>query len=298
MWLHRLACRVANTRPGLTVLRTLLRPHGLFLCYPVDARFADHFCSRRRQAAIAWTPYLIGWARQGRGWSLVWAVSSTERDFADPAQREHLRAMAQALQAQARAFGARQLSFAGVLPALLRARRVVREGIEAELTCRALRDATHQVVAAHAAPLDGVVVLGGRGYIGRQLMQVLAADPPASPDPPDRRGRPGQPLPIVSVDKDDTLPAAGAWLVINCTVPGAIDTRVDAFTRGSVVLNEVYPAPRADTLARLKARGVRCFHVAGVAGRAWPRFPDEYEGAIPCCAALQGEPMRVVVKDL
>jgi hypothetical protein len=31
------------------------------------------------------------------------------------------------------------------------------------------------------------------------------------------------------------------------------------------------------------------FHISGVCAKALPEFPLEYEGAAPCCAALQEE---------
>lgn len=278
----RVITRAANTRIGFSLIRLLLKPKGIFLCYPVEARFADHFASRRRQQKSTWDPYLIGLMRQGTASSLVFAISATEEDIRNRASFEQLRDLVHKTENLRRYFGSHRVAMAGILPSVLRARRLRSTGIEVEVTCIAVANAVLSLLSSlETMPLT-VVVLGGKGYIGRSLVQEL-------------RGR-QLGLPLVSVDKGDELFNYRNGLFINCTIPGFIEQNYSLFPSGSVLLNEVYPAPSPDAVSSLEANGVMVFHVAGLAGKVFPHMPGEYKDAVPCCAAFPGNEGNVIVK--
>lgn len=288
--LMRALMRLANTPLGYRLIRRLLNPTGLFLCYPVEPRFADHFCSRERQRHHAWSPYLIGVFRHGQSHALVFAVSSSEADLAAAEAVPRLRDLTDRMRAHADFFRTERVAYAGVLPTLLRARRLVRTGTEAEITCHAVGEAVCQVLASSQRQHRAIVVLGGKGLIGRSLIKHLNARAASA----DGAGLP----PVVCVDKGDAWFMQGPALYVNCTLPGVIETMAALIPPGSTVLNEVYPAPPGDCVRALRSRDVDLFHVAGVQGRAWPAFPGEYHDAIPCCAALPNEPVQVALKRL
>ena len=182
------------------------------------------------------------------------------------------------------------MSYAGILPTVLRANRLLRGDSGAETTCRAIGQAIRDIVRQpRSKTFAYLVVLGGRGRIGRQLIRHLS-----NPDAGICMMLPS----ICVIDKGDDVPANHPILLINCALPGAIEEHAASIPSHSVVLNEVYPAPNRQTIDTLTRRHVKLFHVSGVRGSAWPTFPGEYRGAIPCCAALADQDLRVIVTAL
>lgn len=288
--LHRCATWLLNRPVAMAVLRRVVRPKGIFVCYPANRHFADHFSSPGRQTKSRWLPHLIGVIRQGSSLSLMFAISSNERDFSDPLNRDRITELHARCKDIQRRFGAEQLSFAGVLPGILRRRRLVRVSIEAEMASWVLSQAVREIIASgvrpHARRICRIVVLGAKGFVGREVVKRLHADIPQ------------EIARVVGIDKNDPIPQDGPALFVNCSLPGVIEALSLQIPPGSMVLHEVYPAPEFATLQSLTSRGIQLIHVAGVEGTAWPPFPGEYGGAIPCCAALSSEPAIVVLKSL
>jgi hypothetical protein len=76
---------------------------------------------------------------------------------------------------------------------------------------------------------------------------------------------------------------------------------IQHFWPGVVFINEVYPEP--EKVEALRAKGVVCYHIAGIKARAWPAFPSGYQGGIPCCASFlpgrEGEgSFEVIVREM
>ena len=133
-----------------------------------------------------------------------------------------------------------------------------------------------------------IIVLGGKGFIGRRVIRML-------------NGRQ-----VISIDIVDGLGVAD-WpahlfgervIVVNITVKSELDKYLGVMWPGTIVLNETYPEPSAATLNRLTQEGCVCYHVVGVRAHALPPFPEAYRGAIPCCAAWPSEDMDVIVRKL
>jgi len=281
--LYRAITRALNTRPGLILTRILLKPEGVFLCYPVEERFADHFASRRRQKKNSWQPWLIGFMWQEQSSSIVFAISASETELRAASTHNLVSLVAQIEDLQ-RSLGASRIAMAGILPSLLRARRLRHSGIEFEITCRAVASAIEKIVSSVRPACKSIVVLGGRGFIGRNLVRTLASIQNT--------------LPVYAVDKGDELFSYPSSLYVNCTQPGFIEKQWQMFPCGSIILNEVYPAPNLEVVSRLEENGVKVFHVAGLPGRMLPRMPGEYKDAIPCCAAKPGGVSDVIVKRI
>lgn len=287
--IRRVLTEAANTRIGLAVVRLFARPKGLFLCYPVEQRFADHYCTLARQAKITWTPYLVGWMKQGDAVSLLFTISANESHFLQSQNAPHLSNVHNRMLMLQQYFYASQLSYAGILPTVMRSKRVLKSSSEANITCIAIRDAILKIISGQSNYPSSITVLGGRGFIGCRLVAAL-------------KSTDNLPLHlkknIVVVDKGDVINSDQSSLFLNCSLPGVIESIAEQIPAGSIVINEVYPAPMTDTVKLLKVRGVRVYHIAGVKGYAVPNFPEEYSGAIPCCAALQHLPIQVVIKSL
>ena len=273
----RAFARLANSAAGEQLLRLTLRPRALFFAYPAEQRFADHFCSARRQALVAWRPYVVGWLKQGEAVSVMAVTSTCESAFTNPDRKDDLARFVQRVEALADRLNVDRIAYAGVLPSVLRARRLHKgHSGEHAVVCRAIATAVNDLLL-QLPLLRRVVVLGGRGQVARPLTQLLRGELAA------QRHTFGEIL-VTSVDRGEMLPPEPS-LVVNCSLPGALEARAQDIPIGSVVLNEVYPAPSAACVAALRTRGVALHQVAGVRGQASPAFPGEYAQAIPCCAA-------------
>ena len=249
----------------------------------VQSRFADHFASRKRQKKNSWQPWLIGVMWQEKSLSIVFAISASESELR-LASRQNLVRLVDEIEALQSSLGVSRVAMAGILPSLLRAKRLRHSGVEFEITCRAVASAIDKILSSTQPKCRSIVVLGGRGFIGRNLVKTLASMQ--------------QVLPVFAVDKGDELFKYTNSLYVNCTQPGFIEEQWQMFPSGSVVLNEVYPAPSLDTVSRLEENGVKVFHVAGLPGRMIPGLPGEYRDAIPCCAAKPGNANDVIVKRI
>ncbi len=132
-----------------------------------------------------------------------------------------------------------------------------------------------------------VIVLGGQGFIGKRLVDVLEPD-----------------MPVYSVDLRDSEDRSPAHLggqpalLVNVASRNALSQYLDRLWSGMTVLNEVYPEPSAGLVEKLTAESIELHHVVGVAARAFPSFPVAYRGVIPCCAAWPADGSRVVTRQL
>jgi hypothetical protein len=185
--------------------------------------------------------------------------------------------------------GARTTHFAGTLPGRFTAYRVRRgtnQKNEREATVQNVVDAILLVRVKMGHDADSpVVVLGAAGYIGRGVVERL--------------GEVG--VTTCSVDKLDryTKPSC-PHLLVNITTPDAINEYLSGeFIDGNTtVLNEVYPQPHPDIVEEIRQLGAGLYHISGVKAYVVPPFPKEYNGAVPCCAALAEERYEVVVTVL
>lgn len=275
--------------------RLLGRPIAMaFLFYPARQTYADAVSYRWHQARFSWSPGLVGIFRHRGRLGLSFGIPNLEDQIKDSANAENVILLQQRLEAIRRRLGAEHASLAGILPSVLA--RLGREDAhvvrQRHLTARVVLAALDKVMRWHALDrTTPVLVLGGLGYIAGEVLRLADG------------------LNVTSVDVGDfsrfedfvAAHRGRPLVVVNLSRSGALSEYLGHFWPGVVVLNEVYPEPVRDELARLERNGVTCHHIAGVAGGAWPPFPRAYRGGIPCCAALPlgpGEEIDVVIVHL
>jgi hypothetical protein len=267
----------------------------IFVAYPVTPEYADAYCYRWVQRRCRWSPWLAGLYRQNGVVGLMAVISSSDDDFYHPADPNHNRQHLEALVERAERFRqllcAEQTSFAGILPGLLQARGIRVDGPEIEVTVEAVIQAEAKLRAEINYPDDTpLILLGGKGFIGRRLAERLAHRETYVVDV-----LPGRRI------NDETWPfhlQRKAAILINVTKKAVISEYMRLFWKELILLNEVYPEPSEEEIAFLSAIGVQVYHIVGVKAWAIPAFPRAYAGGIPCCAAWKAPDMEVLLSRL
>lgn len=250
---------------------------SVFFCYAGNARYANHYRYSWASNLLRWHPTPIGLFRQGGVWGLVCASPVTEREFTDPANREHLRLLVARMSRFRRLMAAEHVSFAGILPTVLKRQELEPvDGSPFDRTGEVVAAAIRNVQSLHFKNIDhDVVLLGGSGRVGRQVHTVLAKaginamiiDPAANSASAKLRDLHKRPALIVDVSRR-----------------GALEACLVEIPHNAVVLNEVFPEPLDSARKALKAKGSILYHLAGVAAGVYPSLPLGYGNAVPCCA--------------
>ncbi len=279
-WFYRLVGLV-NKRINLI--------ESLFLVYPATGEYALHYFYPHMIRRHVWRPGPSGLLWQNGKLSIMFAISATNGQFTDSQNVEHLRQIADHMEKLRLLLGARRKTFAGTLPGILYYRRIIREAPEADLTAQVVSMAINLVKFRESLGAETpVIILGGKGFIGRRVVKLLGKDRVYSLDVQDGQNQ---------ADWPDNLTGKRV-IVVNITLNSALRDYIDLIWPGTVVINEVYPEPEADILERLDGKDCNCYHIVGVQGSSLPSFPAAYEGAIPCCAAWPSLSMGVVVQKL
>lgn len=291
---RRLAVELANVGlnhdalfRGVGMLNRRVRLiEGVFLVYPAEERYGHAYAFRRRLNANRWRPWPVGVLWQNRRATLMFGVSSYEELHRDPRNSEQLNALVERMDHLRTMFGAQQKTFAGALPGILAGKGILHDPPEGDLAARMVAQAVEQLLKDDDHP---VVVLGGRGFVGRRLVERL------------RGAGIREVIPVDVNDSQATWPthlANRPLLLVNVATRSALSELTEQLWPEVTVLNEVYPEPGPETLAELTRKRVDVYHVVGVRAWAVPPFPAAYAGAIPCCAAWPSEDAQVVVRHL
>ena len=272
------AVGAVNRRVGLV--------ESVFLMYPATDKYARAIAYPSRIRKHTWSPGPAGLMVQNGKVGVIFGVTSGVEHFRDEEYRESLAELANRMEQLRILVGARQKTFAGVLPGVLASHGILADTPEGDITATVVAQAVREVRRGELATAP-VIVLGGRGFVGRRLVAALRDD--------------------MQVHSVDVIDEVSSWpehltgvptLLVNVANRRALAQNLDRLWPGTVVLNEVYPEPDPGTLADLTARGIPVHHVVGVQARAIPPFPAAYAGAIPCCAAWPSERVQVVVRHL
>lgn len=262
---------------------------SVFLVYPATEKYARSYGYPHRLSRIKWSPAIAGFLWQDGRMTVMFGISATEGELKYPVNSSYLIKMCERLEHIRLLLGARRKSFAGIIPGILYFRRIVREAQEADLTASAVVAAIEQVKKHEGLDSDTkVVVLGGRGFIGRRVMALLDGNSSVSIDTADGQGK---------ADFGGAL-NGHRNIIVNITSNKAIYDYLDLIQPGSVLINEVYPELDKTTLDKLSGKSCVCYHISGIKGKAFPSFPSAYNGSIPCCAAWPSSGMEVTVRKM
>ena len=260
----------------------------VFVAYPASEAYALSYVYPRHLHLMRWRPWLAGLLWQNGKWGLMFVIASTEADFRDSENKENLRQLVNEMEQIRQRVGAAQKTFAGILPGVLFATRLVRETPEIDVTVEAVVQAEAQVRSAESYDdRTPVILLGGHGFVGRRLATRMAGREIYRVD--------------VAAQQDAGWPEhlqGRKAIIINVTRNAVLSEYIGRFWSELVLLNEVYPEPSAAEVAALAAVGSRAYHVVGVTGQAYPAFPKAYAGGIPCCAGRMDKDLTAVIRQL
>jgi len=260
----------------------------VFLAYPVRrplpirnpgfARLVERY---------RWSPAIIGIFRQCGAWGLAFSVTGSEAELIDVKNSLLLEALLARIEGIAQLLHADRCALAGILPSVLASRGVPHGTAEAETAASCVVRAIRKVQTLHNLAGCPIVIMGSRGFVGSRVIERLADDV------------------VYPVDRNSEGPVGlppevrgNAALLVNLTWADVLEGWVDEMWPGLVVLNEVYPPPSIRCCDRIRVKGVKLYHLTGVAGTAIPPFPGAYAGGIPCCAADGASDPEVLLAPL
>jgi len=260
---------------------------SVFVVYPATEKYALAYVYRRHLDKMRWTPFIGGIIFQDGKMQIMFVISSTEKEFSDKGQKENLRTMVGRVDKIRKFLAAPNKRFAGVLPGMLLSRGLIESSVEIDVTVEALMLALEDVKNQKGYGNVPVIVLGGKGFIGRKLIERL--------------NQSGVKTYCVDINGDLNWPnhlRGEAAIVINVTRKAVLSRYLPYFWEELVLINEVYPEPGDQELSQLRKIGSDSFHVTGVKAKALPSFPRAYAGGIPCCGAWPSSTMKVLTRKL
>lgn len=258
----------------LGVLNRLFgRPiHSHFLAYAANKKYPELYVFKSLIPFFQSYPFVMGFFIQGGKIGVFSAISSTEDRFSN---KNNLRQITKNTEFISKLLGVRQTNYSGILPTQLKKYSLIsdvnfsqRSEIVSAIVYQSERAVRRAVRIDVFLP---VILLGGRGTIGRQVARKLKES-----------GRE-----YYIVDKGDEFPnhlVGEPTVLIDVARKGALEGYLDLFWENLIVINETYPEPSLRIRNRLKSMGIPLYHIVGVSAYSFPSFPKAYAGGVPCCA--------------
>lgn len=271
---------------------------SVFLVYPAKKKYITDFTYNWFSKKMKWRPFPIGFFVQKKKVGIVFTVSAEEEDLLDDKNRDKLRLLVERMEEKRKLLNSEMKSFAGILPGVLAKKNILKMKSEDDSTVIAVFRAVQALGEKENLPPGfPLVVLGGKGFVGKRLIAFLKKKEEKSPFSRD----------VFAVDVDNfsqmsqILKSIGDKSVVflNITKKKALNEYIKFFNKKTVVLNEVYPEPSAEELAKIKEKKASCYHIVGLRGNVYPPFPGAYRQGVPCCASFVScEKDDIIIKKL
>ena len=255
----------------------------IFLAYPASHNFAKEYVFDNVLEETRWHPWFTGFFIQNGKIGLKFAISSTEDDFRDENNIDKLRSIWLKMSYLQHILEVDQMTFAGILPGLFYKRNIINNlPIELDNTVIAVKKTVLSIIEYLNIEDDApLIVLGGKGFIGNKIITEIQDRVVYCIDKND-----------VDIDYDiDTIitSSKNKVIILNVATQKALEENLIYFNEKVIIINEVYPEPSEELINKIKAKGSTLFHIVGVKGRSFPRFPRAYRNGIPCCASWNSD---------
>ncbi len=260
---------------------------SVFLSYPANYAYAREYAYKFRIGS--WKIRLTGFLRQNGKIIIMFSIFVVEeKEFLKRDNKEKLEEVVRHMEKIRRLIRADEKTFAGILPGLLSKRKIIDKSPEADITASIVVEAVElvkkKIGVGEKIP---IVVLGGRGFIGKMVVDKLKSVYKSDIYVVDLTGR-NDKWPKREIRK----------MIINVARHNTIGLYLDALREGDIILNEAYPGPPPEVINKIKSLNCDCFHIVGVEAITFPPFTQVYSGGIPCCAAWISGDMKVIIKKL
>lgn len=251
----------------------------IFLAYPANDKFTKEYVFESVIEETKWSPWVTGFFVQNGKLGINFAISSTEIDFRDDINLERLRELWLKMNHLRQLLDADQMTFAGILPGIFYKKDIINNlPIELDNTVSAVKNVVLSIIDDLSLSINTtpIIVLGGKGFIGNKFIEAMKDSI------------------VYCVDKNtenehsikDILNQYNDKVIIlNVASQKALEENLIYFDEKVIIINEVYPEPDSKITKKITENGSMLFHVVGVKGRAFPRFPKAYKDGIPCCAS-------------
>ena len=258
---------------------------SVFLSYPANEIYAKEYAYKFRMGR--WSIRLTGFLKQNGKIILMFTVFVSESELLEKNNKEKIKEIARRMEKIRQLVHADEKTFAGILPGILSKRKITDKSPEADLTALIVVEAVKLVKKKNGVGKEiPIVVLGGRGFIGKMVVDKLKSVQKSDIYAVDIAGR--NKWPKREIRK----------IIINVARHNTIGFYLDALREGDIIINEAYPAPSSEIISAIKSFNCDCFHIVGVEATAFPRFTQAYQGGIPCCAAWNSDEKKVIIKKL
>ncbi len=258
---------------------------SVFLVYPAKKKYINDFTFNWFSEKMKWNPFVIGFFIQQKKIGIIFSISAEEKDILEDNQLDNLKLLVARLEDNRRLLNAEIKSFAGILPGILSRKGVLKKVKEADSTVLAVFRAVEALGEEEVlAPDFPLVVLGGKGFVGRGLISFMQEQ--------ESQKRIKREIFAIDLDNFSEVPkileSIGDKKVVflNITKKKAINEYIKFFNPKTIVLNEVYPEPSREELEKIKQKGSTCYHIVGLKGVVFPPFPGAYSQGVPCCASF------------
>jgi|694.fasta_scaffold06202_16 hypothetical protein len=259
----------------------------IFLAYPANHKFAKEYVSDSVLEETRWHPWLTGFFIQNGRVGLKFAISSTESDFRDNLNIENLRSIWLKMSYLKHLLESDQMTFAGILPGLFYKKNIIQTlPVELDNTVVAVKKVVLSIMAKLNLDINTpIVVLGGKGFIGNKLIHEMQDNNVYCVDIKDNDNK-------LNV-KDIIDSAENKVIILNIATQKALIENLIYFNEKVIIINEVYPEPSTELINKIKSNGSIFFHIVGVKGKSFPKFPRAYRNGIPCCASWNSNSINV-----
>ena len=259
----------------------------IFLAYPANHKFAKEYVFDSVLEETRWHPWFTGFFIQGGKVGLKFAISSTENDFRDDNNLDKLRDIWLNMSYLKHLLETDQMTFAGILPGLFYKKKIIHTvPIELDNTVIAVKKVVLSIIdELNLKANTPIIVLGGKGFIGNKLIDEMNDRNIYCIDIKDKEN---------SITIKDIIDSSDNQVIIlNIATQQALKDNLIYFNEKAIIINEVYPEPDIELSNKIKSKGSTLFHIVGVKGISFPRFPRAYRKGIPCCASWNSNNISV-----
>jgi len=267
--------------------RVLFRPiQSIFICYPASPKYTKKYFFRFLIPFTKYCPVIVGFFIQSRRIGIICGISAIEEDFE---RQTYLNILHKYSFYYSNILGVKTVNYSGILPTVLRRTNLItpedlrqRSKLVGDVLVKSERKISEQHNLKSVVP---IILLGGKGSVGKATHNCFNSL---------NRN-------IIVVDKGDKFPkelTGKEVVLIDVARKGVLETYIDEFWTGMIVINETYPEPKEEVIKKLRELQIPIYHIVGVKAQAYPSFPHAYHGGIPCCAMNPSPNFEVLVKRL